>query len=96
MTGTYALNSSGGRWVPLATLLAIGTAFLMGSAAVTLLEFDDTAHAFTEQAVKDSFVYGFRWAMSVSAFLALAGGLVSFMVIHGATRRHPSDNGPGG
>ncbi len=59
-------------------------------------EFDETARAFTEQAVKDSFIYGFRWAMSVSAFLALAGGLVSFFAIHGATRRHTSDNGPGG
>ena len=58
-------------------------------------EFDETARAFTEQAVKD-FIYGFRWAMSVSAFLALAGVLVSFFAIHGATRRHTSDNGPGG
>jgi len=112
------LNSSGGRWVLLATLLASGTAHLQDAASVSGLtqqeqrqvlsqsdrpgavvippEFDETARAFTEQAVKDSFIYGFRWAMSVSAFLALAGGLVSFFAFHGATRRHTSDNGPGG
>lgn len=48
--------------------------------------FDETASMIARNAVKESFIYGFRWAMGISAVLALAGALVSFITIHGPPR----------
>ncbi len=45
--------------------------------------FDETAQTLVRNDIRESFVYGFRWAMGVSAALALAGALVSFIAIHG-------------
>jgi EmrB/QacA subfamily drug resistance transporter len=52
-------------------------------------EFDDDERASAEQAVKRSFVYGFRWAMTVGAVLALAGAVVSFVTIRAPARPPP-------
>ena len=48
--------------------------------------FDETARILTRNVVRESFVHGFRWAMGVSAALALAGALVSFFTIDGPPR----------
>jgi hypothetical protein len=48
--------------------------------------FDETARILAANAVRASFIYGFRWAMGISATLALAGALISFVTIHGPPR----------
>jgi EmrB/QacA subfamily drug resistance transporter len=48
--------------------------------------FDEATRKTATRAVKESFVHGFRWAMGVSAVLACAGALVSFVTIHGPPR----------
>ena len=48
--------------------------------------FDETARILARNTVRESFIYGFRWAMGISAALALAGALVSFVTIHGPPR----------
>jgi hypothetical protein len=50
-------------------------------------DFDETALSFTRNVIKESFIYGFRWAMFVSASLAIVGSLVSFLVIHRQKKR---------
>jgi hypothetical protein len=32
--------------------------------------------------IDDSFIYGFRWAMGINAFLALLSAVISFFTIH--------------
>ena len=44
--------------------------------------FDDTARILATDTVRESFIYGFRWAMGISAALALAGAFISFITIH--------------
>lgn len=51
--------------------------------------FSETDRFAAENAVKESFVYGFRWAMASCALLALIAALVSFATIHRPPR--PSD-----
>ncbi len=48
--------------------------------------FDETAQTLVRYAIRESFVYGFRWAMVISAALAFTGALVSFVTIHGPPR----------
>ena len=57
--------------------------------------FDETAQTMARNAIRESFVYGFRWAMAISAALALAGALVSFITIHGQPRRRPTSSSKG-
>lgn len=45
-------------------------------------DFGNTARAAAESAVKDSFLYGFRWAMGICALLAAAACLVAVFMIH--------------
>ncbi len=49
--------------------------------------FDEPTQTLVRNAIRESFVYGFRWAMTVSAALALSGALVSFITIHGPPRQ---------
>jgi EmrB/QacA subfamily drug resistance transporter len=49
--------------------------------------FDETTREVARSAVRESFVYGFRWAMAISAALALAGAVVSFLTIYGPGRQ---------
>ena len=44
--------------------------------------FTEAARQVAESAVRDSFVYGFRWAMGICVALAFAGAAVSFVLIH--------------
>lgn len=44
--------------------------------------FDESARILAGSAIRESFIYGFRWAMGICAALALAGGAVSFITIH--------------
>ncbi|OGO04639.1 MAG: hypothetical protein A2Y60_05620 [Chloroflexi bacterium RBG_13_54_9] len=44
--------------------------------------FDETARLSAEEAVRNSFVYGFRWAMGICAALALISALISAVTIH--------------
>jgi TRAP-type uncharacterized transport system fused permease subunit len=53
--------------------------------------FDETAQTLADQSIRESFVYGFRWAMGVCAALALAGSLVSLVTIHGPPRSRAPD-----
>jgi len=46
--------------------------------------FDESSRQLAERAVKESFIYGFRWAMLVGAGLALAGALVSIVTLRGS------------
>lgn len=43
--------------------------------------FDESSRNLAVNAVKESFIYGFRWAMWVCAGLALAGAVISFLTI---------------
>ena len=52
--------------------------------------FSLTAQATARLAVRESFVYGFRWAMAACAVLALTGAAVSFFSIH----RPPDSQSP--
>jgi hypothetical protein len=44
--------------------------------------FNETDRILSSNVVRESFVYGFRWAMGVCAVLALAAAVVSFFSIH--------------
>ena len=35
-----------------------------------------------QNAIDDSFIYGFRWAMGINAFLALLSSIIAFFTIH--------------
>jgi hypothetical protein len=50
--------------------------------------FDETARLSAEEAVRNSFVYGFRWAMGICAALALISALISAVTIHNPPRQH--------
>lgn len=52
--------------------------------------FDETARVVARDAIIQSFIYGFRWAMGVSAALALISGLVPTVTIHGPPHRRVS------
>ncbi len=57
--------------------------------------FDETTRQLARNAIRESFVYGFRWAMGIRAALALTGALVSFVTFHGPPHwRAPSSNMP--
>jgi predicted MFS family arabinose efflux permease len=56
--------------------------------------FDETASMIARNAIRESFVYGFRRAMGICAALALIGALVSVVTIHGPPRAAPSSNMP--
>jgi len=43
--------------------------------------FDKNAQAEAIYSVKSSFVYGFRWAMGINAFLALISSIISMIII---------------
>lgn len=43
--------------------------------------FDEEAKEVAENSVKRSFVHGFRWAIGISAFLALLSAIISFFTI---------------
>jgi len=58
--------------------------------------FDEKARIIARDAVGESFIYGFRWAMGVSAALALAGALVSFATIHSPPKRAGSEKSADG
>jgi EmrB/QacA subfamily drug resistance transporter len=44
--------------------------------------FSEAARQVAESAVRDSFVYGFRWAMGICVVLAFTGAAVSYVLIH--------------
>ncbi len=44
--------------------------------------FTEAARQVAESAVRDSFVYGFRWAMGICVVLSFAGAAISFVLIH--------------
>ncbi len=48
--------------------------------------FDETTHRLAREAIRESFVYGFRWAMAVCAVLALSAALIAFVTIHSPPR----------
>jgi EmrB/QacA subfamily drug resistance transporter len=50
--------------------------------------FDETARMLARKAIRESFVYGFRWAMTINAALALIGAAVSLVTIHGPPRNY--------
>jgi EmrB/QacA subfamily drug resistance transporter len=50
--------------------------------------FDETARMLARKAIRESFVYGFRWAMTINAVLALIGAAVSLVTIHGPPRNY--------
>jgi MFS family permease len=43
--------------------------------------FDESARMVAENAVRDSFIFSFRWAMGACAALAFAGSIISFLTI---------------
>jgi EmrB/QacA subfamily drug resistance transporter len=55
--------------------------------------FDEITEILARKAIRESFVYGFRLAMGVSAALALAGAIISFFTIPG-TLRSPEESQP--
>ena len=55
--------------------------------------FDRNAQETAALAIRESFVYGFRWAMVLCAVLALSGAFISFFSIHGPPQsRSPDSN----
>jgi EmrB/QacA subfamily drug resistance transporter len=44
--------------------------------------FNDNSTIVTQNAVDNSFVFGFRWAMGINAFLAFLSAVVAFFTIH--------------
>jgi EmrB/QacA subfamily drug resistance transporter len=54
--------------------------------------FSEAARSLVSDAVRQSFVYGFRLSMIVSAALALGGSLVSFMITRKLQRISPEHN----
>jgi hypothetical protein len=58
--------------------------------------FDESARQLARTAIRESFIYGFRWAMIISAVLALIGALISLVTIHSppTQRLIASDNRP--
>ena len=55
--------------------------------------FDEPARLLTRNTIKESFIYGFRWAMGICTALALTGAVISVITIHGPPRA-PSLNMP--
>lgn len=45
-------------------------------------EFNTQMHTITQDAIDDSFLYGFRWAMGINALLALLSSIIAFFTIH--------------
>lgn len=48
--------------------------------------FSEAAHLMVREAIRESFVYGFHWAMGICAGLALMSALISAISIHGPPR----------
>jgi len=48
--------------------------------------FDEPARLLARNTIRESFIYGFRWAMGVCTALALTGALLSVITIHGPPR----------
>jgi len=46
------------------------------------VEFKEEERVVAQTIVKESFVYGFRWAMGIAAFLALLSAIIAFFMIH--------------
>jgi MFS family permease len=72
MISGCSINSGTGRWVLVATLLASGTAFLMGSAVIVALP--------AIQSYFDSNLAGIQWVvnahlLSLASFLMIGGSL---------------------
>jgi len=44
--------------------------------------FSSQTKQIAQNAIDDSFIYGFRWAMGINAFLALLSAIISFFTIH--------------
>jgi hypothetical protein len=53
--------------------------------------FDEFSRNFVVDAVKGSFIYGFRWVMGLCAGLAFIGSIISFLTI--ARRPNPDKSG---
>jgi EmrB/QacA subfamily drug resistance transporter len=58
-------------------------------------DFGRTSEELAARAIRESFAYGFRWAMVVCAVLALCGAFVSFFSIHGPPRSRSPGPGDG-
>jgi EmrB/QacA subfamily drug resistance transporter len=57
--------------------------------------FSETSQQLVRSAVREAFIYSFRWAMAVGAILALIGSLVSLVCVRNPTlRQAPSNNLP--
>ena len=57
--------------------------------------FDETSQHLVRSAVREAFIYGFRWAMAVCAILALGGSMVSLACVRNPTlQQTPSKNLP--
>lgn len=56
--------------------------------------FNNSATREAREAIKESYVYGFRYAMGLGATLALAGALVSAICIHNPPRAPKQQNHP--
>ncbi len=54
--------------------------------------FDETTRLLARNAIRESFIFGFRRAMGVCTALALIAALVSFVAIHSPPRPTPSSN----
>ena len=52
--------------------------------------FDETTRLLARNAIRESFIFGFRRAMGICTALALIGALVSFVIIHNPPRPTPS------
>ena len=48
--------------------------------------FDESARHLARTAIRESFIYSFRWAMVLSAGLALIGAIISWVTIHSPPR----------
>jgi EmrB/QacA subfamily drug resistance transporter len=53
--------------------------------------FGQDARSVAQEAIRGSFVFGFRWAMGVCAALALAAAIISTITIHGPPRSQRQD-----
>jgi EmrB/QacA subfamily drug resistance transporter len=45
-------------------------------------EFTSQSRNMAQEAIDDSFIYGFKWAMGINAFLALLSAITAFFTIH--------------
>lgn len=49
--------------------------------------FSTSSKSIAQDIVEDSFIYGFKWAMGICAFLALLSAIISFFTIHNLKRK---------